>query len=111
MAISNNITFSFARCRTTAKMIPLGDLTNNVGKKNNDDHIENVDESSDLPLSLQDVALPATGVSELERAWAVNDFTKKNDEKRRKEIAARKAAAQAVNAPLESNNFLDASQK
>ena len=65
------------------------------------------DEAIELPLSLQDTAIPATGVSEFERGWAVNEHTKKADEKRKKEIAAKKAATALVS---ESNNVIDANQ-
>ena len=41
---------------------------------------------------MQESSIPATGVSEYERAWVVNNMTKKADEKRKSEIAERKAA-------------------
>ena len=56
---------------------------------------------------MQDIAIPATGVSEIERVWVVNDQPNKCDEKRKKEIAARKAAAAIVS---ESDYVLDASK-
>ncbi len=77
MSIYNNIIFFFARCKTTAKRTPLDDLINKIGKKNMEDHIENKDKSSDLQICLQDVALLVTCVSEFERAWVVNNFTKR----------------------------------
>ena len=56
---------------------------------------------------MQDTAILATSVSELERGWAVDDHTKKSDEKPKKEIVARKAAAATVS---ESDDVLDANK-
>ena len=69
--------------------------------------IEEHDEAFELPLCLQATEIPATCVSEFERGWDVNDHTKKCDEKRKKKIAARKAAAAILR---ESDNLLDASK-
>ncbi len=57
---------------------------------------------------MQDTVILATGVSKFERGWDVNEHTKKADEKRKKEIATRKAAAAIVS---ESNSVFDASEE
>jgi hypothetical protein len=65
--------------------IPHSELTKPASKRNREsDKIEEHDETSDLPLNLQDSSIPAGGVSEYERGWAVNNMTKKADEKRKK---------------------------
>jgi hypothetical protein len=85
--------------------IPHSELTKPVSKRNREsDENEEHDETSDLPLYMQVSSIPATGVSEYERGWVVNNMTKKADEKRKKEIAERKAAK-----AIESNTSVDAS--
>ena len=74
-----HIIYYFTLCRAIGKRIPFSDLINPVSKKNKDNHKEHY-ENFELPLCLQDVALPATGVSEFERAWVVNDKTEKRRE-------------------------------
>jgi len=83
----------FVLCRTTTKRITHSSLIKPLCKENicHEEDDED-DEASDLPLNLQDAALAPTGVSEFERGWAVNEMTKTADAKRKKEIAARKAA-------------------
>jgi len=53
---------------------------------------------------MQDSSIPATGVSEYDRVWAVNNMTKKADEKCKKEIAERKTTT-----AIDSNNSVDTS--
>jgi hypothetical protein len=93
--------------------IPHSPLIKHVSNKRNQENYENEDhdEIFDLLLNLQDASIPATGVFEFERGWAVKEMKKKSDEKRRKDIAARKAATPIINVQLDSNNDLDASKK
>ena len=88
----------------SAIIIPAGSKRDQETKEN-DDHSED----GELPLFLQGIPTPATGVSEFERGLAVHDMTKKADDKRKAEIAARKAIAPIV---IESNkNVLHDSEK
>ncbi len=97
----------FSIRRTSVTRIPHSELTKPVSKRNREsDEIEEHEENSNLPLCLQDSSIPATGVSEYERGWAVNNMTKMADEKRKKEVAERKAAA----ANIDSNTSVDASK-
>jgi hypothetical protein len=95
----------FSIRKTSMTRNPHSEFTKSVSKRNRkNDENEEYDEAFDLLLNLQDSSVPATGVSEYERGWVVNNMTKKTDEKRKKEIAERKAAT-----TLDSNTSVDAS--
>ena len=96
----------YAYYRSTANRTPHDDITNPVQKRSKENHDDVEAEDGELPLSSQDAILPRTGVSEFEGAWAVHDMTKKNDEKRKKELADKKASDLALQAQPYSSNII-----
>ena len=82
----------YAHYRSPAKRTSYNEISNSVKKRTivNSDAAD-AEEDAALPLCLQDTNLTASGVSEVERGWAVSNMTKKSDDKRKKELAAKKA--------------------
>jgi hypothetical protein len=100
----------YAHYRSTSKRTPHTDISNSVTKRTAENHDSgDAEEDTELPLCLLDANPLASGVSEFERGWAVNAMTKKSDDKRKKELGAKKAEYLDMTTHLSSTNIIKVS--